>query len=311
MTSQWDAWIGREQTCEDHLGRVQAQRWLATFDRVPDRALPPSVGSDDSPAGPPGADRKSGRLGAHAPMPQGIHLCLCAPDAPSFTLGVDGHPLRDDSPDSFLPPVPLSRRMWAASHMRFKAPITVGAQISRMSRIVSITQKSGSSGALVFVDVEHKTHSDGALALEETQTVVYRDAAATDAPLSPPEAGPAAFDPGQWDAHMQVCPDARLLFRYSALSFNTHRIHYDAPYARDVERYRGLVVHGPLTSTWLLELAARELGENQLKSFRFRGMSPAIVDETLHLVMRGSGGDIEMGAFADDGRQVTAATATL
>jgi len=100
------------------------------------------------------------------------------------------------------------------------------------------------------------------------------------------------------------------LFRYSALTFNSHRIHYDLPYARDVERYRGLVVHGPLTATLLLDLARRELGDNVLASFSFRGVSPAICGEALHLVMRGGGNDIELSAFASDGRHVMAGKAS-
>jgi 3-methylfumaryl-CoA hydratase len=109
--------------------------------------------------------------------------------------------------------------------------------------------------------------------------------------------------------HRALTPDARLLFRFSALTFNTHRIHYDAPYAEQVERYRGLVVHGPLTASLLLQLAASEVGENRLRSFAFRGLSPAIAGEPLHLVMRSRDEGYELAAFAADGRQVTAASA--
>ena len=117
--------------------------------------------------------------------------------------------------------------------------------------------------------------------------------------------------PSDWDAQRTLTPDARLLFRYSALTFNTHRIHYDAPYAEGVERYRGLVVHGPLTASLLLQLAARALGENRLRTFSFRGLSPAIAGEPLHLVMRAKDEGYELAAFAADGRQVTAASADL
>ncbi len=119
------------------------------------------------------------------------------------------------------------------------------------------------------------------------------------------------FDPQAWDLHRQLVPDTRLLFRYSALTFNTHRIHYDAPYALEQERYRGLVVHGPLTASLLLQLAAERFGENRLAQFGFRGVSPAIAGEALHLVLRGAGDDIELAAFAGDGRQVTKASARL
>jgi 3-methylfumaryl-CoA hydratase len=266
----------------DRLDEGLAARWLATFD------LPrphPAI------------------------MPQGIHFALCTPDAPTAKLGEDGHPARDDSPGSFLPPFPMPRRMWASSALEFIQPIKVGAQIERTSRVASINEKDGGSGRLAFVNVEHETRADGALAVQETQTLVYREAAAPDAPLSPPEPGETRFDPSEWDAHQEITPDPRLLFRYSALTFNTHRIHYDAPYAREVERYRGLVVHGPLTASLLLQLAAREIGENRLTQFEFRGLSPAIAGETLHLAMRQSEDGYALGAFATDGRQVSKASA--
>ncbi|MFN4037876.1 MAG: MaoC family dehydratase N-terminal domain-containing protein [Erythrobacter sp.] len=280
----YDAWIGRETRATDRLDEGLATRWLATFD------LPrphPAI------------------------MPQGIHFALCTPDAPTAKLGEDGHPARDESADSFLPPFPMPRRMWASSKMQFVAPIAIGAVIERVSRVESVSEKSGGSGRLAFVDVEHLTKANGNIAVIETQTLVYREAAAPDAPLSPPLPGEGAFDPAGWDAHRSLTPDARLLFRYCALTFNTHRIHYDAPYASEVERYRGLVVHGPLTASLLLQLAARELGENSLRTFQFRGLSPAIAGEPLHLVMRKGDTGYELAAFADDGRQVTAASAAL
>lgn len=280
----YDAWIGRETRATDRLDEGLATRWLATFD------LPrphPAI------------------------MPQGIHFALCTPDAPTAKLGEDGHPARDESADSFLPPFPMPRRMWASSKMQFVAPIAIGAVIERVSRVSAVSEKEGGSGRLAFVDVEHVTKANGNIAVIETQTLVYREAAAPDAPLNPPLPGEGAFDPAGWDAHRSLTPDARLLFRYSALTFNTHRIHYDAPYASEVERYRGLVVHGPLTASLLLQLAARELGENRLRTFQFRGLSPAIADEPLHLVMRKGDTGYELAAFADDGRQVTAASAAL
>jgi 3-methylfumaryl-CoA hydratase len=278
----YEAWIGREARSADRLGEGQAARWLATFDLPhPERGI----------------------------MPQGIHFALCTPQAPTANLGEDGHPARDDSPDSFLPPFPMPRRMWASSKISFHAPITVGAAIAQTARVASVSEKAGGSGRLAFVDVSRETFADGALAVTETQTLVYRDAAGADAPLSPPPPGDARFDPSGWGAHRVLTPDPRLLLRYSALTFNTHRIHYDAPYAQSVERYRGLVVHGPLTASLLLQLAAAELGENRLRSFAFRGLSPAIAGEPLHLVMRKGEAGYDLAAFADDGRQVTAASA--
>ena len=281
---RWDDWIGCDEFRSDRLGRALSNRWLATFDYAP---------------------LEEGAL------PQGIHFCLCTPEAASAGLGEDGHPARDDSAQSFFPPIPLPRRMWASSKIAFHSPIKLGATIERRSRINRVEEKEGKSGTLAFVDVEHLTHADGALAIEEVQTLVYRDAAAKDAPLSPPALGEGAFDPGAWDEHRVLSPDPRLLFRYSALTFNTHRIHYDAPYAQGEERYRGLVVHGPLTASLLLQLAERELGGNRLTQFEFRGVSPAIADEPLHLVMRKGEEGYEMAAFADDGRQVTKAKASV
>jgi 3-methylfumaryl-CoA hydratase len=279
-----DAWIGREQRAKDRLDEALASRWLATFD-LP-RPHPPI-------------------------MPQGVHFALCTPQAPTAALGEDGHPARDDSPDSFLPPFPMPRRMWASSKIQFVAPITIGAVIVRTSRVAAISEKQGSSGPLAFVDVSHETSANGTLAVIETQSIVYRDAASEAQDLSPPPLGETTFDPAGWDAHMAITPDPRLLLRYSALTFNTHRIHYDAPYAEQVEHYRGLVVHGPLIASLLLQLAASQLGENRLRSFSFRGFSPAIAGEPLHLVMRKGEAGYELAAFADDGRQVTQASASL
>lgn len=282
--SQWTSWIGREVHVADTLDPALAARWLGTFDLT-------------SPAD-------------HT-MPQGIHFVLCTPDAATVDLGADGHPARDDSEESFFPPIPLPRRMWAASEITFLAPLKVGAAIVRTSRIASIAEKHGSTGKLGFVTVEHFTASDGEEAIREVQTLVYRDSVAPEAPLSPPEPGDSGFDPTEWDVHESITPDPRLLFRYSALTFNTHRIHYDLPYARDVERYRGLVVHGPLMASLLLQMAAQSYGHNALKTFSFRALSPAIADEQLHLALRESDAGLELGTFASDGRQCVKATATL
>lgn len=289
--TDFSAWIGREQRDADRLDEALAARWLATFDlpRPHPAIMPP-------------------------PLPQGVHLALCTPQAPTAKLGEDGHPARDDGADSFLPPFPLPRRMWASGKMQFLAPIAIGAVIARTSRVVSVSEKAGGSGRLAFVDVEHQTSADGTIAVIETQTLVYRDAASADAPLSPPPPGEGSFDRAGWDAHRAIAPTPALLFRYSALTFNTHRIHYDAPYAETVERYRGLVVHGPLIASLLLQLAAAELGENRLRSFAFRGLSPAIAGEPLHLVLRrsetGAEAGYDLAAFAPDGRQVTQASAS-
>ena len=281
--SDWAPWIGREQRSADRIEPVAFTRWHATF------------------------DREVSLLGT---VPQGFHWCLCTPDARTAQLGADGHPRRDDSLDSFLPPVPLPRRMWAASSVEFVGPLRLGETVERVSRVASVTEKQGGSGPLVFVEVAHETSSDAGIAVRETQSLVYRAAPAPDAPPIPPPAGADRFDAAGWDAHREVVPSEALLFRYSALTFNSHRIHYDSPYATRAEGYRGLVVHGPLTATLLLDLASRELGDNALRTFAFRGVSPAICGEPLHLAMRGSGAEIMLGAFASDGREVMQASAS-
>ncbi len=280
--SVWDSWIGREETRADRVDAGLVARWLATLDREP-------------------AEGET--------VPQGFHWCLCTPDAPTAMLGPDGHPRRDDSAASFLPPLPQPRRMWASSKVEFFGPLRVGQSVTRISRVEKITEKSGGSGALVFIDVAHETSGDDTLALREDQTLVYRDAPLPgSAPVPLPPIG-ARFDLSAWDAVREVVPTETLLFRYSALTFNSHRIHYDAPYAREQEGYRGLVVHGPLTATLLLDLARRELGDNALRRFAFRGLSPAICGEALNLALRRAGEGLELGAFASDGSAVMSASA--
>ena len=280
----YEAWIGREERRQDVVDPGLVARWCATFDRA--RCADGSV-------------------------PQGLHWCLCLPDAPTARLGPDGHPLRDESPESFLPPVPLPRRMWASSKVDFLRPLRVGEAIERVSRVLSVTEKQGGSGALVFVEVAHETAADGTLAVREVQSLVYREPSPASAGSVPPPPGDGRFDPGGWDVIHAVIPEEPLLFRYSALTFNSHRIHYDLRYGRDVEGYRGLVVHGPLTATLLLQLAAQHLGDNKLKTFGFRGVSPAICGEKLHLVLRNDGAEIMLRAFTEAGREVMRASATV
>lgn len=278
------SWIGREQRARDTLGEPFARRWLATFDLAP----------------------PDGRA-----LPQGVHWCLGVPDAPTARLGPDGHPLRDDAAGSFLPPLAAPRRMWAGSACEFHAPLEIGARIERVSRVEAIAEKHGASGPLTFVTLVHETSVDGALAVRETQTLVYRETPPSGSPPAPPSRGDTRFDETGWDVVERATPSMALLFRYSALTFNTHRIHYDADYVRAVENYRGPVVHGPLMGSLLLQLAARRFGDNALKRFAFRALSPAIADEELVLALRGSGEAIELGVFAADGRQVMQASAAV
>ncbi|WP_298194006.1 hypothetical protein [Novosphingobium sp.] len=281
--ADYTAWIGREELRRDVLIASLLTRWCATLDR----AEP--------------ADNAA---------PQGLHWCLCTPDAATAMLGPDGHPRRDDSPGSLLPPLPLERRMWAAGSAEFLAPIPCDSVIERRSRVLSITEKQGGTGPLVFAELAHETFAGETLAVRETQTLVYRDAPPPGSPPAPPPLGEGRFDPAGWDAVREVLPTAALLFRFSALTFNTHRIHYDHPYATGTEGYRGLVVHGPLIATLLLDLARRTLGsETALAKFSFRAVSPAVADEPLHLALKRDEAGFILAAHAADGRQVMAAKA--
>lgn len=275
----WDDWIGRSETREDFVTPGLLARFNATLDRP----------------------QESG-------VPQGLHWCLCLPDARTSDLGEDGHPLRDESPSSFLPPVPLTRRMWASSDVRFIASLKVGDLVQRISKVTAIREKPGSTGPLVFVEVAHQTKAADQLLIEEVQNIVYREASSAAPAPRPSDQTP---DLSAWQWHRLLQPDTALLFRYSALTFNSHRIHYDLPYAMDVERYRGLVVHGPLMATLLLDLAARELGDNRLTRFAFRGQSPAIAGEPLHLVGKQEGETLTFATLGGDGRIVMSAEASV
>lgn len=280
--TQWAAWLGREELREDRIDAAAVTRWCAMLDRA---------------AAPDGA------------VPQGYHWCLGLPDAATAHLGEDGHPRRDPSPSSFLPPVPLPRRMWASSKVEFLHPLRIGETVRRRSRVKAITPKQGGSGPLVFLEVEHETICEDRVAVREVQSIVYREAAPEGAPAVPPPPEPELKTLDGWSAIRTLVPSEPLLFRFSALTFNSHRIHYDLPYATAKEGYRGLVVHGPLTATLLLDLARRALGEQPLSRFSFRGVSPAICGETLHLALKEGEAGLELAALASDGRQVMAATA--
>lgn len=231
-------WIGREEVVEDILTPKLVSRFNATFDR-------------------------------QDPEPALIHFCLGLPAAPTSALGPDGHPTRG----GFLPPVPLQRRMWAAGSVTFLAPIPVNRPVQRRSRITDVTAKTGRSGPLCFVTVEHQLLSGSAPLVAERQDIVYRDPIpALDLPPAP--AGQVV---------RKVSPSAALLFRYSALTFNAHRIHYDMPYAQEDEAYPGLVVQGPMQATLLCQMA-QDLNGTAPRQFDFRSLAPlfASTDFTLN-----------------------------
>lgn len=188
-------------------------------------------------------------------------------------LGEDGHELRGD----FLPPVELPRRMWAGGRLQFHNPIMIGENIKRTSEILFVEEKHGRSGDLVLVTIKHTLSSVGGLCVDEEQDLVYCAVPPPDQPSRQQSALPADVD---WkDSFM---PDAVTLFRYSALMFNAHRIHFDHPFTTEVEGYRGLVVHGPLTATLLLGAAKRH-SQRQLTAYRYRGVTPLFNDELVTL----------------------------
>jgi len=219
--------------------------------------------------------------------PLTAHWCLAQPVAAMSALGPDGHPARG----GFLPPVPLPRRMWAGGKLEFVDRICVGDEVTRSSKIADVALKSGSSGALCFVTVEHTVSTRRGIATRERQDIVYRDPP----PPAKSQLAPAAADvtpPGA--LHRSHMADPVLLFRYSALTFNGHRIHYDREYAMGVEGYPGLVFHGPLQATLLVEFAAEQLGGKMPKSFSYRGVQPLFDGAPFSINANEKDGELDM-----------------
>ena len=193
------------------------------------------------------------------------HWMYFLPQAPQREIAEDGHPRRG----GFLPPVPLPRRMWAGGDLQFHGPIRVGEALRRRSTIESVDHKSGRSGDLVFVKVLHELFTERGLAVREVHDIVYRDPpkpGEAPAPGEPPPLSPA------WER--PLTGDPVLLFRFSALTFNGHRIHYDRTYCEEVEGYPGLIVHGPLMATLLMDLYLRNHPDARVTAFRFRARRP-------------------------------------
>jgi 3-methylfumaryl-CoA hydratase len=231
--------------------------------------------------------------------PRLIHFCLAQQIAPTSALGVDGHLPRG----GFLPPVPLPRRMWAGGKISFFGDLKMGDAVRRVSRVADVAVKEGRSGPLCFVNVDHVIEVGDAVMVRETHNIVYRDASGE----TPATAAPAA---GKWQRPQRA--PASLLFRYSALTFNGHRIHYDYPYTTEVEGYPGLVVHGPLQATWLLHYAAELRGAPPTR-FTFRGLSPLFDcdDFALHAddTANGSNGVMKLWTARNGGPVAIAAEA--
>ncbi|MDT7838090.1 FAS1-like dehydratase domain-containing protein [Aquabacterium sp. OR-4] len=234
-------WIGRAEQRADWISAAPLAALSATLDRHDAEPLPGCT------------------------VPPLWHWLFFLPMAPHSQLGDDGHPRRG----GFLPPVPLPRRMWAGGRLEFHHPLRVGDEVTRQSRILSVDIKAGRSGTLVFVTVRHELTNAQGLALSEEHDIVYREAPVPGAPTPPPKVAP-----GDEAFSRAITPDPVLLFRYSALTFNGHRIHYDQPYVTQVEGYPGLIVHGPLIATLLLDLLRRQQPEARVRRFAFTALKP-------------------------------------
>lgn len=265
----FSAWIGRSETRHDIAvaAPLVGLAALLDHDAVPPATVPP--------------------LG---------HWLYFLPDARQSALGEDGHPRRYDG--GLLPPVPLPRRMWAGGRVEFLAPIAVGAALTRVTTIAAIRAKRGASGDLLFVTLQHDIAAGGVPAIREEQDLVYRAPAA--APTASPVLSPVEPEPAA--AVRRVTPDPMLLFRYSALTFNAHRIHYDRDYARNVEGYAGLVVQGPLIATLLIDHARREMPGLTPARFSFRAEAPLIDGAPFDLCLSREGSGARLWARDSTGR---------
>jgi 3-methylfumaryl-CoA hydratase len=228
------------------------------------------------------------------------HWCLAQPVYPMSELGPDGHPTHG----GFLPPVPLPRRMWAGGELEFFEPLRVGDEVTRTSRISDVSMKTGSTGVLCFVSVEHVVTTPRGEALRERQDIVYRDISTAAAPSKPAPPPPVAK---HRESHMA---DPVLLFRYSALTFNGHRIHYDRDYVTKVEGYPGLIFHGPMQAAFIVELAAKLHGGTAPKKFVYRGVQPLFEGSEFSVNANDAGAGMELWTANSAGQPTMKGTAT-
>ncbi len=263
------AWVGRRTSADDMASLPPVAALSATLDR-----------SDPDPR--PGDA-----------LPPLWHWLYFLEAKPASELGPDGHPKRG----GFLPPVPLPRRMWAGSRLSFVKPIPLGSAIRRESEILKVEVKEGRTGTLVFVTVKHLIKVGGTVAVDEEHDIVYRNAPKPGDPAPQPKAAPTD---GAWSR--ALIPDPVLLFRYSALTFNGHRIHYDHPYVTQVEGYPGLVVHGPLQATLMLDLVRRSRPEARIARFSFRALSPVFADQAITVGGRPEGSNVALWVANDAGQ---------
>ncbi len=240
-TDELRRWIGRSASQHDVVTPTPIAALAATLDRDESAPVPGDM------------------------LPPLWHWLYFLPIHRLSSSGPDGHPARGD----FLPPVSLPRRMWGGGRLEFQRPIRVGEAISRISRIRDVTVKTGRSGPLVFVTVRHEISAANLVAVTEEHDIVYRGNPGPGDAASAPNAAP-----GEPTWMRTIDPDPVLLFRYSALTLNSHRIHYDRQYATGVEGYPGLVVHGPLVATLLVDLLRRNLPRASMTHFSYRAAKP-------------------------------------
>jgi len=272
-------WIGSRETCAETVAEFPAQAAAAMLDADPTA------------------------LRAGSPLPALWHWFYFLPRAPRSAIDSDGHPKRG----GFFPPVTLPRRMFAGARTTFLEPIILGEAATRDGEIVDVQEKSGRSGKLVFVTVRYRISQGGTLRVEEEQDIVYKEPGA---PLRDPEPLPAPPEPppGAWVT--DITPDSVLLFRFSALTFNAHRIHYDLSYAREEEGYPGLVVHGPLTAILLAGMAEARSGR-RISRFVFQGRGPLFAQHPFRLIAEPGGERVSLSARGPDGAVALQATAEL
>lgn len=271
------SWIGREEALADTVTPVPVAALSATLDRDDARPAPGDI------------------------LPPLWHWLYFLPLHRQSELGPDGHARRG----GFLPPVPLPRRMWAGGRLTFGAPLRVGETITRTSRIVDVTVKEGRSGTLAFVLVRHEIANAAGVAITEEHDIVYRGAPA---PGEVPPAPTPAPDRAAWKR--TIVPDDVLLFRYSALTLNGHRIHYDRRYVTGTEGYPGLIVHGPLLATLLVDLVRRNT-DTRIAAFGFRALSPVFDIAPFDVCGEPDGNSVRLWATSNSGSLAMEATATL
>ena len=275
------------------MGEVRLQDWVGRTEEVADTIHPMPVRGFSATLNRPGP-AVPGDL-----LPELWHWLYFLPTVPQSEIGPDGHPRRG----GFLPPVEIDRRMWAGGRLSFHAPLRVGDRVRQRSEILKVAEKEGRAGRMVFVTVRHETSSERGLAVEEEQDIVY--VAMPTAWMPPPPVPP----PAEVLWREPVVVDTVLLFRFSALTFNGHRIHYDLPYATEVEKYPGLVVHGPLQAMLLMELARRNRPERAPARFEFRGVRPLFHFERPELLGRPTEGGDEL--FVGNGAGATTMQASI